>query len=105
MANFNHFHAIAAGLTPKARALVEQTIEAVDQGAQARSRVRTGRMRDGWQHEMVSDTEGTVYNEVPYTEHNEYGTVRIPPQPMLHPALDDEGRATLDAGLPHLLEP
>jgi HK97 gp10 family phage protein len=99
----NGFAALAAGLKPRANALVAETIVAVRDSAKAHSRVDTGEMRDGWTADQTSDTHGTVSNDVPHTVFNEYGTVKMTAQPMLHPAMD-EARATFDAKLKGLLE-
>jgi hypothetical protein len=66
-----------------------QSAENIVRGAARRSRVRTGKMRAGWQAEHGPE-ESTVYNAVPYTIHNEYGTRVMPAQPMLTPAVEEE---------------
>jgi HK97 gp10 family phage protein len=99
----NGFAGLAAGLKPKAHALVAETIVAVRDSAKAHSRVDTGEMRDGWTAEQTSDTHGTVSNDVPHTVFNEYGTVKMTAQPMLHPAMD-EARAIFDGRLAGLLQ-
>lgn len=64
-------------------------------GARRRSRVDTGQMRDGWKTRKAEGEGGyayEVYNEVPHVVFNEFGTTRLPAQPMLGPAvLDEEG--------------
>ena len=67
----------------------KQAAENIVKGAKRRSRVRTGKMRNGWQAEHGPE-ESTVFNPVDYTLHNEYGTVRMSAQPMLTPAVEDE---------------
>jgi HK97 gp10 family phage protein len=104
MPTVNHFGAIAASLKPRAHALVAETIVVVRDSAKAHSRVDTGEMRDGWTAEQTSDTHGTVYNDVPHTVFNEYGTVKMTAQPMIHPAID-EAKPAFDTGLARLLEP
>jgi HK97 gp10 family phage protein len=58
--------------------------------AQRRSRVRTGTMRDGWTAERTGAYEYTVFNDVPWTVYNEYGTRYMSAQPMLGPAVELE---------------
>jgi HK97 gp10 family phage protein len=67
---------------------VAETLEEIRAEAAARSRVDTGQMRDGWATVMDSPTSGTVVNEVEYTAFNEWGTVKMPAQPMLTPAVE-----------------
>lgn len=73
-----------------------QSAENIRKGAARRSRVRTGRMRDGWSVEHGPE-ESTVYNPVDYTRFNEWGTVRMSAQPMLTPAVEDERAAFTEA--------
>lgn len=86
----NGFAALAANLKPRAHAIVAETIDDVRDRCMAHSRVATGEMRDGWTAEQTSDTSGIVYNDVPHTAPNEYGTVQMTAQPMLHPSIDEE---------------
>jgi hypothetical protein len=77
MPTVNHFGAIAARLKPKAHAIVAESIVDIRDSAKAHSRVDKGEMRDGWTAEQTSDTAGSVYNDVPHTAPNEYGTVKM----------------------------
>jgi len=83
-------------------ALIQVTGEAVRQGAADRSRVDTGAMRDGWTFQFEGDQAGSVYNDVPHTIFNEYGTSRMTAQPMLHPAID-AARPGFEAALKALI--
>lgn len=67
---------------------VAETLEEIRAEAARRSRVDTGAMRDGWAVTMDSPTSGTVVNEVDHTIYNELGTVHMPAQPMLTPAVE-----------------
>lgn len=67
---------------------VAATLEEIRAEAARRSRVDTGAMRDGWQSAMDGRASGTVYNDVDHTIYNEYGTVKMPAQPMLTPAVE-----------------
>ena len=69
-------------------AAVAETLEAIRAEAAQRSRVETGAMRDGWAVTMENPHSGTVANEVDHTIYNEYGTVHMPAQPMLTPAIE-----------------
>lgn len=60
----------------------------IKEGAQRRSRVDTGAMRDGWHVEPAGDGF-IVANDVDYAIYNEFGTVHMTAQPMLHPAADE----------------
>lgn len=59
--------------------------------AKARSRVNTGAMQAGWQSRRAEgDNSYEVFNPVYYTVFNEFGTVNMPAQPMLAPAVEQE---------------
>jgi HK97 gp10 family phage protein len=61
----------------------------IETGAKERSRVDTGAMRDGWTTERINNFSRLVYNPVYYTIFNEYGTINMPAQPMLKPAMEE----------------
>ena len=61
----------------------------IERRAKSKSRVDTGNMRGGWQHRAQGSFEGAVFNLVSYTVHNEYGTSKMPAQPMLRPAIEE----------------
>lgn len=84
----NHIGAIVANLRPALRPVIEKTGMDMVAIEQELSRVDTGAMRSGWTFEMTGDLEGVNYNSVEYTPVHEYGSVTIPAQPMLHPAID-----------------
>jgi hypothetical protein len=84
----NHVADLAAHLRPGLRPIVQKTGMDMVAIEQTLSRVDTGAMKNGWAFEMTGDVEGVNYNPVEYTPYNEYGTVRTPAQPMLHPAVD-----------------
>lgn len=79
-------------------AAVEKAVMDIEAGAKARSRVDTGQMRNGWQGEMTGETEGRVSNSVEHAIYNEFGTVSMPAQPMMHPAAE-EARGPLEEAL------
>jgi len=54
--------------------------------AARRSRVDTGAMRAGW-HAIPIPGGARVINEVGHTAYNEYGTSRMPAQPMARPSM------------------
>lgn len=68
---------------------VKRCCERIETGAKARSRVDTGAMRAGWQHQMTGEKEGIVFNLVEYTVYNEFGTIFMSAQPMLQPAIEE----------------
>lgn len=84
----NRFGAILARVQRGGSTAVQETIAEIRDEAARRSRVDTGAMRDGWTAAMTGPAQGTVFNDVPYTAYNEYGTVHMPAQPMLAPAID-----------------
>ncbi len=73
----------------RASAAVRQAEIAIERGSKARSRVDTGTMRGGWQHQIKGPFEGMVFNLIDYTVYNEFGTSRMSAQPMLRPAVED----------------
>jgi hypothetical protein len=84
----NRFPALPKLFRRAGGGVVRVVLADIANGCRQRSRVDTGEMRDGWQSEMTDDVSGEVYNEVPHTVHNEYGTRHMPAQPMLAPSVD-----------------
>ncbi len=84
----NSLPSIAARLPGEARAIVQKTLEDVEGGCKARSRVDTGDMRNEWGSRMTGSTSGEVYNNSDHVLPNEYGTVHMSAQPMAHPSAD-----------------
>lgn len=80
---------IVAGAEANAAMAVKRTLERIESRAKGHSRVDTGGMRAGWQHQMTGPMEGYVYNLVEYTVYNEFGTIFMPAQPMLQPAIEE----------------
>ena len=101
--NKNGWGKLGADIPRKASAIVRKTALDVQGGAAERSRVDTGNMKNAWQTEMDGDMAATVYNNVEYAVHNEYGTVNMTAQPMLHPAMD-AARAPFSAALRELFK-
>jgi HK97 gp10 family phage protein len=62
----------------------------VQEGARRRSRVDTGELRDSWAVAFTGPTDGEVFSDSDHAVYNEYGTVNMSAQPMLHPAIDEE---------------
>jgi hypothetical protein len=85
----SRFPAIIAGAEANASVAVDRTCERIDERAREHSRVASGMMRDGWQHQMVGQFEGIVFNLVEWTVYNEYGTINMPAQPMMQPAIEE----------------
>lgn len=80
---------IALYAAMKVRVAVRRAEAAIVRRAMARSRVDTGNMRGGWQSRAEGDFDGSVFNLVAYTIHNEFGTTKMSAQPMLRPAVED----------------
>ncbi len=68
---------------------VRATLRDMDKTAQARSRVDTGQMKAGWTVSMEDEYGGYLSNGVRHVVFNEFGTVRMSAQPMLHPAVEE----------------
>lgn len=94
---FNNFGKIRKELRPKARQVIRKTLLDMQATAQSLSRVDTGAMKNAWQTEMESDTQGVLYNAIAYVIHNEYGTYKMAAQPMARPALEKARKPFEDA--------
>lgn len=84
----NTLGSFARGIVPALGQVVAKTGFDAVAIEQQLSRVDTGAMKNGWTFEMTGPTEGVNYNPVAHTPANEYGTVKMSPQPMMHPAID-----------------
>lgn len=84
----NRYPTVRARFPTAASHRIRRGAELVKVGAQRRSRVDTGEMRDGWQVEAAGDGF-RVYNDVEHAVYNEYGTRHMSAAPMLHPATDE----------------
>lgn len=80
---------IIAGAEGGAALAVKHCLENIETKAKGHSRVDTGNMRGGWQHQMTGMMEGIVINLVEYTVYNEFGTIFMSAQPMLQPAIEE----------------
>lgn len=85
----SRFPAIISASESNAALAVKRTCERIETRAKGRSRVDTGNMRAGWQHEMTGLMEGIVFNLVEYTVYNEFGTIMMSAAPMLTPAIEE----------------
>lgn len=84
----NRLAAIAAGMMPKARALVGKTVFDVEAQAKTRAPVDTGALRNSIHGTMTGATEGEVTTGVEYAVYQEYGTVYQSGQPFMRPAAE-----------------
>ncbi len=80
---------IIAYSTAKVSLAVRMAERRITLRSKAKSRVRTGNMRGGWQSQEMGAFEGIVFNLVDYTVYNEFGTVYMSAQPMLRPAIEE----------------
>lgn len=94
---FNNLGKIRKELYPKASTITRKTLFKMQATAQELSRVDTGAMKNGWQVEMESATQGALYNAVKHVTYNEYGTTRMSAQPMARPALEQAREPYLKA--------
>jgi HK97 gp10 family phage protein len=80
-----------ADLDARAKDIEQRTDEAINQAgetclaeAKSRARVRTGRMRSEIRHEHTH-LSSLVIAPTPYAPYNEFGTVKMSPQPFMRP--------------------
>jgi HK97 gp10 family phage protein len=66
-----------------------QIVDGIVETCRLRSRVDTGRMRDGWRGEQTGEHSFEVDNPVEHTIYNEFGTRYMSAQPMLGPAIEE----------------
>ena len=71
------------GIASKSAARVASSVVAE---AKERSRIRTGKMRRGWRKKKTGSGY-IVFDDVPWTVYNEFGTRHMAAQPMLTPAM------------------
>lgn len=81
---------IALDLTASSEQIVNDTGEAIAEGARSRARVDSGAMRDGIQWKPEGPGEGRVVARDWKSHLHEFGTVRRGAQPMLTPAAEAE---------------
>lgn len=86
----NKLPTLARRVPERTHEVVAASLERVAEGCRRRSRVDEGEMRDGWAVAFEGPTDGRVFNDVPHTIFNEYGTVHMSAQPMLAPSIDEE---------------
>lgn len=88
----NKYPTVRARFPTAASHRIRRGAELVKAGAVRRSRYDPfsdgPHMRDGWKVEPAGDGF-RVTNPVDHTIFNEYGTVKMSAQPMLHPASDE----------------
>lgn len=84
----NRLASIAAGMLPKARALVGKTVFDVEAQAKTRAPVDTGALRNSIHGTMTGPTEGEVSAGVDYAIYQEYGTRTMPAHPFMIPAAE-----------------
>jgi len=99
----NRLPAIAAKMPGAARALVQKGVADVEGQAKQRAAVDTGAMRNSIGGRMTGDTSREVSVGQDYGVHLEYGTVNMPAQPFMNPAVDAV-RPGFEAGARKLAE-
>lgn len=77
---------IAGEATYKAALAVAKTAADIEAGAKSRARVDTGHMRSSIKAKASGKLTARVTAGAEYTIYNEYGTTKVPAQPMLRPA-------------------
>lgn len=68
----------------------EEEAAEIVQGCKRRSRVRTGAMKRMWNRQRIGvGRRGgwRIYDSIPYTIYNEFGTIHMSAQPMLGPEM------------------
>lgn len=89
--NLDKLNNLAASTQGIAQHAAEELSEQVVQEAKNLSRVDKGDMQKGWTRQKIGAGKRggyRIYNTVPYTVFNEYGTHKMSPQPMLGPAMN-----------------
>jgi HK97 gp10 family phage protein len=100
----NGFAALAAGLKPKAHALVAaDDRREIRDSAKAVVPVDTGALQASIESHMENDTHGVVSANTDYAGYVEYGTTRAPAQPYMHPSFD-AARPAFEQGLVRLFD-
>lgn len=84
----NDIAAYSRRVQAKTKAVIAEDAKLTEADAKARSRVRTGQMREGWHAFNVSPYAYELSNAVPWTVFNEFGTIHMSAQPMLGPAME-----------------
>jgi len=85
---------IAAALEAAVVDAMEETARAAEANAKERARVDTGEMRDSIEAEVTHGSDSVQLTLSVGTDHglaNELGTSRMSAQPMIRPAIDQEG--------------
>ncbi len=86
----NHLPTLAARVPDRAHEALSASMLRVRDGAARRSRVDTGALRDSWSVSFTGPTDGQVASSAAHAVFNEWGTISMPAQPMLAPAIDEE---------------
>lgn len=85
------------GVDELAASILMDVLNAIVEGCQARSRVDTGEMQEGWTIEQRSAMTYAITNPVEHTIYNEFGTVHMAAQPMLVPSVEENRQGFIDA--------
>jgi HK97 gp10 family phage protein len=75
-------------LRASSRASVEAEIKLIEADAQESAPVDKGELRDGIESELLSGAEGTVHTTVKHSAAQEFGTLKNPAHPYMHPAAE-----------------
>lgn len=98
----NEFAKLAAGLAPKAEALVLKTAYDIEAGYKERAPVKTGNLRRSIHTVPLGATSASVGTDVEYSRYVEFGTRHMAARPALVPSVE-ANRAPFQAGLQKLL--
>lgn len=89
----DYFPVLMASANAGTLDVMYDTKDFVVERAKSYSRVDSGEMQEGWEGQVhpqgLKGAFFSVYNAVPHTIFNEYGTVNMAAQPMLGPAAEE----------------
>lgn len=88
LTKFDDIDALSKAADRKVKQIIADDAQKSKADAMARSRVDTGLMRRSWTAFNLTPYQYELRNDVPYTVHNEYGTIFMSAQPMATPAAE-----------------
>lgn len=84
----NDIRELSARAQKKTKEIVFADAKASQEDARSRARVDTGEMREGLTAQMLGPYEYELSGKAEHTVYNEYGTSKMPAQPMITPSVE-----------------
>lgn len=84
----NRLPEIAKRAAQVAADVIRETVDGIATDARGRAPVDTGELRDSIAGRVINQNAGEVVATADHASYVEYGTVKMPAQPYLHPAAD-----------------